>query len=117
MRKKLTLIINDNFIKGLSIASLALFIILSALIIYVHPKLPPFIPIFNSMPWGERRLFSSDINILFPAILSIIIIVNAIFGIVIYKRFTLISRILAFNSTLFVVLGLLAYLQILFLVF
>ena len=117
MKRRLSPLINDNFIKGLNILSLLVFVILSFLIIYAHPKLPAYIPLFNSMPWGERRLFSSDINVLFPAILSLIIIVNAIIGISIYKRFTLIARILSFNSALFVVLGFLAYLQILFLVF
>ena len=117
MRERFSLTLSDNFIR-ISLALSLLFLIPSiVLIVLSYEKLPPLIPLFNSMPWGEERLFASTINIFFPLILLSIFVVNLLIGSIIYKKFALAARILSFNSLLFITLAFLAYIQILFLVF
>jgi hypothetical protein len=69
------------------------------------------------MPWGEERLVASNATILLPVFLILIFVGNILLSVFVYKKYVLISRIVLFNCFLFLLLGLLAYLQILFLTF
>ena len=82
--------------------SLGLFLIFCSLmiILFVYSRLPPFIPIFNQMPWGEARL-GKQIEIFLPLAFSLIIfLVNISFSSVLYLKTPLISRILCVTSLL-----------------
>lgn len=117
MKEKFNLLLADQFIK-ISLSLSLLFIIpLIILIIATFSKLPPLIPFFNSMPWGEERLYTSRAIIFLPVILTIVFVFNLFLATGIYKKYALISRIVLFNCFLFLLLSLLAYLQILFLTF
>ena len=90
-------------INGFSIIASLIFI----LIFYGH--LPPFVPIFNQLPWGERGL-GPTITIFNPALVAIIILIINIFtSTVTYKKTPLISRMIAASSLL---IGLLTFLFI-----
>ncbi len=117
MREKFSLTLTDNFIRISSGLCLLFLIPTTIVIVLSYEKLPPLIPLFNSMPWGEERLYSSTINIFFPLMLLSIFVINFAIGSFIYKKFALVARILSFNSLLFIALAFLAYIQILFLIF
>jgi len=69
-------------------------------ILFFYGKLPPFIPIFNQLPWGEQRL-GSQITIFIPILVSLsIFAINIIISASIYKKIPLISRMLAAISLL-----------------
>lgn len=74
-----------------------------AAIIYIllsYGKLPPFIPIFNQLPWGEQRL-GNQITIFMPILVALFILTANIFiSALIYKQIPLISRMLAAISLL-----------------
>lgn len=117
MKEKFRLMLSDQFVR-ISLILSVLFIIPSIVIIIASFKsLPPLIPFFNSMPWGEERLASSGIVIFMPILLVVIIISNILQAVFTYKKYVLIARIVLFNSFLFLLLGLLSYLQILFLTY
>lgn len=98
-----------EFFKGISadktIASAYLinifFIIAGVIYILIsYGKLPPFIPIFNQLPWGEQRL-GDTITIFIPVMVSLLILAINIFASVsIYKKIPLIPRMLATISLL-----------------
>lgn len=117
MKEKFNLILSDQFARTSLLLSLVFIIPLIAIILFTYSKLPPLIPFFNSMPWGEERLAPSGIAIFLPFILLLILVGNMLLAILVYKKYVLIARITLFNSFLFLLLGLLAYLQILFLTF
>lgn len=117
MKNKFKLILSDKFIRISLVLSLLFIVPLMVIIISTYSALPPYIPFFNSMPWGIQRLASSSITIFLPLLLFIILLLNLIIATLIYKRYALISRIILFNCFLFLLLGLLSYLQILFLTF
>jgi hypothetical protein len=79
----------------------ASFIIASAVyILFSYGKLPPFIPIFNQLPWGEQRL-GNQITIFIPILASLsILAINLFMSNATYKRVPLVSRMLAATSLL-----------------
>ena len=53
-----------------------IFLIISAIayILFSYGKLPPFIPVFNQLPWGEQRL-GSQFTIFIPILSALLIFV------------------------------------------
>lgn len=82
-----------------------------------YTSFPPFVPFFNSLPWGTDRLALSQFVFLVPVASCIVFAVNMYIANRVYKKHTLISRILAVNSFLVSFLGLLALAQIVLLVY
>jgi len=69
-------------------------------ILFSYGKLPPFIPIFNQLPWGEQRL-GDTFTIFIPVGISLLIFtINIFISNSIYKKIPLISRMLAAISLL-----------------
>ena len=63
-------------------------------------SLPPVIPLFNQLPWGEARL-GSQIEIGLPLIITgIFIIFNYVFLAKMYSTMPLVSRILSITALL-----------------
>jgi hypothetical protein len=117
MKEKFSLLLTDQFARISLMFSFLFIVPLIIIIVVTYGSLPPLIPFFNSMPWGEERLVVSNITILLPIFLLLIFVGNIVLSIFVYKKYVLISRIVLFNCFLFLLLGLLAYLQILFLTF
>lgn len=117
MKEKFNLIISDQFIRISIFLSLLFIIPLITIIIVTFGSLPPMIPFYNSMVWGEERLANSSITIILPMLLIAIFIGNMMLATFVYSKYALVARIILFNCFLFLLLGLLSYLQILFLTF
>ncbi|MBI4089389.1 MAG: hypothetical protein HY424_01620 [Candidatus Levybacteria bacterium] len=69
-------------------------------ILFSYASLPPFVPIFNQLPWGEQRL-GTTLTIFIPVLTAILIfIINLIISAVTYGKTPLVSRMLAATSLL-----------------
>lgn len=80
--------------------NILLIIVTIAYILFAYRNLPPFVPIFNQLPWGEQRL-GGQIAIFIPALAALLIFVINIFtSALIYKKIPLISRMLSATSLL-----------------
>lgn len=90
----------DNLLsKSFIYSSVILFIVLIFLIIRFF-SLPPFIPVFNQMPWGNERI-GPTIFIFIPLLTSIFIIsTNTFISAYIYAKSPILSRIFAITSIL-----------------
>jgi len=87
-------IIPSFFINGVFIIASVVFILFS------YRNLPPFIPIFNQLPWGERRL-GPTLTIFIPVLVALLILVINVFtSTLIYKKIPLVARMLAAISLL-----------------
>ena len=76
-------------------------------IVISYRSLPPYIPIFNQLPWGEQRLGQTP-TILIPLLLGILIVFfNLIITSIIYSKYPLVSRILSITSIVIAILVLL----------
>lgn len=83
-------------------------IFLSFLYVVIEYKnLPPVIPVFNQLPWGDTRL-SGTIGIFLPVIIVLLIfIVNNIIAGAVYSKVPLVARMLSVTNFLISILGLL----------
>ena len=70
-------------------------------------SLPPFIPIFNQLPWGEQRIAKTIWIFLLPIIAFLIFGANLIISTRFYKKNPLIARLFSITSFLITVLTLL----------
>ena len=114
MKEKFSLMISDQFVRISLLLSLIFIVPSVVIVLLTYSNLPPLIPFYNSMPWGEERLAPSGITVFIPILLVVIVITNILQAMFTYKKYVLISRIVLFNSFLFLLLALLSYLQILF---
>lgn len=117
MKGKFKTILSDQFVRLSLLLSVVFIVPLITIVLFSYQNLPPLIPFFNSMPWGEDRLIYSNVVILLPVLILGIFIVNTMQAVFTYSKYVLVARIIMFNTFLFLLLGLLAYLQILFLTF
>lgn len=73
-------------------------------------SLPPYIPLFNQLPWGDQRLGTSIMIFIPLAVAIFIAISNTTICYFIYKKSQIISRMLAITNVL------IAFLSFLFIV-
>lgn len=89
------------FINGFFLIAIIIFILFS------YRNLPPFIPIFNQLPWGEERL-GKTITIFVPVLVALLILVINLFtSSITYRKIPLVARMLAAVSLL---IGILTFL-------
>lgn len=117
MKEKLKFTFSDNLIKYSIVLSILLLVGDIVVTLMFYPNLPPYIPFFNSMPWGEARLASPVAAIILCCIGIGVFSLNTVLSVLLYQKQPLLSRILSITSFLFMLLGLLATLHIIFLVF
>lgn len=90
----------DKTIFSAFFANIFFIILTLAYILIYYGKLPPFVPIFNQLPWGEQRL-GSTLTIFIPVGVSLVIFaINIFISAFIYKEIPLISRMFAAISLL-----------------
>lgn len=117
MKGRIKFLYRDRFIFYSTVLTVVFAILFPLSVVFSYSNLPPLVPIFSSMPWGMRRLYSSEITAFLPLIMILVLLVNIFISLTIYKKFTLLSRVISFNTFLFCLLATLAYLQILFLIY
>lgn len=107
---------SDKIIKWGVILASTLVILETAYILIAYTSLPPFLPIYNQMPWGESRL-GSKIEIFLPVLITVAYIVINLFLITrLYTRMPLASRILSITTLLISVLSCIFITRTLFLI-
>lgn len=83
--------------------------------IFFYPSLPPYLPLFNQMPWGVTRLGTKN-QLGIPLSVSFITtIINMVFVFFVYEKTALIARIVSMTSflvSLFVLLFTIRLIQI-----
>lgn len=72
--------------------------IVASTIFFVSKHLPPDLPLFYSLPWGENQLAKTDQLIIIPAIFLCISLVNLIIFLQLDEKFIVLKRILSITS-------------------
>lgn len=107
MKKYFKYLREDKLLQRLFILSFVLIALTVIFILINYSKLPPLLPVFNQLPWGEERL-GSTIGIFIPSVaVFLILIINIFLSVFSYSRFPLIARMLAITSFLSSILTLL----------
>ena len=97
-------ILSDQTTRKIFITNCLLIVFTFALIGFYYHNLPPFIPVFNQLPWGEQRLGSTVTIFIPPLITFAIFICNIIITGLVYEKIPLVSRMLATVSLLVAIL-------------
>ncbi|MFH1186861.1 MAG: hypothetical protein V1697_01660 [Candidatus Levyibacteriota bacterium] len=104
MKKFFKIIIDDKITQKGFILCFAIILISILYILFYYNSLPPLLPLFNQLSWGDQRL-SKTIGIFIPPLIAFFIfLINLIISSRIYSRAPLLSRILAITSFLISVL-------------
>jgi len=94
-----------------------IFIIIQiAFLFWKFNSLPPQVPLYYSLPWGESQLTQTSLLFIFPIISLILLLINHLFSISLVKTSLLLSRILLAISLIFSFLSLVAILHIVYLI-
>lgn len=109
-------IFSDKIISYGSVLWGIIFIAGLLLIALGFTQLPPFLPLFNQMPWGVSRLASRE-QIFIPSFIALLIFaVNLLFAVSIYEKMPLMARILSLTSLFIIFLVFLLIIKIMLLV-
>jgi len=105
MKEVFKLVLEDKIAKWAFILS-GIFLILESIFIgFFYFSLPPLLPLFNQMPWGEKRL-GLRIEIFLPIIIAcIFFIFNFFFLSRLQKKLPLLSRIVSITTILTTILS------------
>lgn len=95
----------DRIIKLSTYFSLGFILLHLIFILFLYNFLPPFLPLYNQMPWGEERI-GTKIEIFIPLIItSSLFPINFLVSMWLYEKMPLVSRILNITSVLICVLS------------
>jgi hypothetical protein len=101
----------DKVMSGGFILTFIIVIISLVYILISFGSLPPYIPLFNQLPWGDQRL-GTTIMIFIPlAVALFIVILNTFICYSIYKKSQIISRMLTIANVLITFLSFLFILR------
>lgn len=111
MNASIKLLFGDKIIKWGLGASLTLLGIQALLLGIFYITLPPILPIYNQLPWGESRL-GAKIELLIPfGIIAIFISVNYFLISKLHTTMPLISRVISITTLLTSLLALIFIVQ------
>ena len=106
----------DKIVKWSTLIAALLTLCEIAYITLFYFSLPPFIPVFNQLPWGEERL-GTELEIFLPVIITIaFFIFNFLLLNHLYEKMPLASRMLSITTILISILSFIFSLQTLHLV-
>ncbi len=94
-----------------------LFIFLElGLLVIKFNSLPPQVPLYFSLPWGDQRLTSVSSLFLLPSFSILILVLNNFISQILFTTSLLLSRLLVVFSLVFSFLSLISLFQIIILV-
>lgn len=95
----------DKIIKWGLLFSLILLVLHTLLLVIFYLALPPILPIYNQLPWGDSRL-GNKIEIIIPLAISFgFFISNYLLITKLYATMPLVARIISITTLLTTVLG------------
>jgi hypothetical protein len=106
MKKFINIINADRITRGATLISLIIIFITILYIVVFYNSLPPFLPLFNQLGWGDPRLGEKPLIFLMPSFTLLLVIGNTLLAAVLYAAMPLISRIIAITSLLITALTL-----------
>lgn len=94
MSERLRFIWNDFLIKKLLRLSGLVFFLFIVIFILKFNDLPPQLPLFYSLPRGNEQLGNPILLLLLPILSVLVLLINTVISLFIYKREKLLARII-----------------------
>lgn len=96
--------------------ALILFALCFFVLVWWFSRLPPQLPLYYSLPWGEDQLATPIELVIFSSSLILFWGIQVAGAFLLYPKFTYLGRLLLISSTLITILGLYSVIRILFLI-
>jgi hypothetical protein len=90
----------DRITRSATITAIVILFITLLYLIVFYNSLPPYLPLFNQLGWGDPRLAEKPWIFLLPTMTLFIIIGNAVLASVLYASMPLIARIISITALL-----------------
>lgn len=91
---------SDKIIRLGTLVAMGLLLFHLGFILLNLNRLPPVIPIYNQLPWGQARL-GEKLQVFLPFLLVTgMVLLNTVIAAALYERMPLVSRILGITSLL-----------------
>jgi len=87
-----------------------------AVLVWKFTSLPPQVPLYYSLPWGESQLASASALLILPTISIVLLFINHLFAISLTKTSQLLSRFLLTISLIVSLFSLITLLKIISLI-
>lgn len=111
MKKLFKQVSGDKIVKWAVLSSAGLLLLQLIYLLIIFLSLPPYIPLFNQMTWGQERL-GTRIEIILPFLITVaFFIINFFLATHFYDKMPLVSRIIGITSLLVTILTLLFVLR------
>lgn len=112
MKKFIDFIRSDKIIFRGTLVSVGILSLHLTTLLIVYRFLPPYVPIYNQLPWGVERL-GSRLELFLPFALTVVLLfVNLIIMNLLYEKLPLLSRMLGVTTLLTALLGIIFTLRI-----
>lgn len=89
-------------------------LVLTIIILTGLRSLPPKLPLFYSLPWGDNQLVSHQEFLLIPAIITIITLLNAVISWQLHPTQSFFKRILLFSPLVVSLLLVITFIKVVF---
>lgn len=88
----------DKIIKQSIIGSLVLFVLSTIYLLLLFKSFPPYIPLYNQLPWGVERLGDKLMIFLPSVVVFVLFLMNMLIARWIYERMPLVARMIGITS-------------------
>lgn len=105
---------SDKFFFVPVLFSIFAVLIIAALFLVTYNRLPPKLPLFYSLPWGQPQLVAKQQLLLLPAILILITLINSLLASQLHPVQVVIKRTLTLSLALINLIILITALKIIF---
>lgn len=89
-------------------------ILISLILLIFSSYLPGFLPLFYSLPWGEKQLATTSQVFILPGLLVVFSIVNAVFALQLHSSQIILRRMLLLASVAVDLIIVLSFIRIIF---
>lgn len=105
---------SNKLVFWITLSPIILSIILSLVILFGLKSLPPKLPLFYSLPWGDNQLASHQEFLLIPAIIIAVALLNSIVSWQLHPSQSFFKRILLFSPLIISLLLIVTFVKIVF---
>lgn len=100
MKRLTSNIFADRITRFATVASIGCILIMIIYIALVYQNLPPFLPLYNQLGWGDPRLGDKPFIFLLPSFTLGVLIGNTFFSSLLYDAMPLVARMLTITNLL-----------------
>lgn len=98
MRISFKLLFADKIIKAGVLGSVVLLLLSTISVLLLYRNYPPYVPLFNQLPWGTERLGDKLLIFIPNAVVLVLLIINMFLARMLYEKMPLVARMIGITT-------------------